>query len=95
MAHDEPGQGRFVVESDGSIAELVYRTEPDRIILLHTEVPSDLGGRGIGGQLVAAAVARARSEGLTIVPWCPFARRWLKDHADVADTVVIDWSPPT
>jgi predicted GNAT family acetyltransferase len=95
MAHDEPGQGRFVVESDGSIAELVYRTEPDRLILLHTEVPGDLGGRGIGGQLVAAAVARAGSEGLTIVPWCPFARRWLKDHADVADTVEIDWSPPT
>jgi hypothetical protein len=28
------------------------------------------------------------------VPWCPYARRWLHDHTDVAATVAVDWSTP-
>jgi predicted GNAT family acetyltransferase len=44
----------------------------------------------VGGELIAAAVAIARHEGLTIVPLCPFARRWLQRHPDVAEGVDID-----
>lgn len=62
----------------------------DRLILEHTEVPESLGGRGIGGTLVRAALERAANEGLTVVPWCPFARKWLRDHADEL-TASIDW----
>jgi uncharacterized protein len=91
---DDREHGRFVVEQDGAIAELVYETEPGRLILVHTGVPEILGGRGVGGQLVRAAVARADAEALTVVPWCPFARRWLADHPDVAATVTIDWASP-
>jgi predicted GNAT family acetyltransferase len=40
---------------------------------------------------VTAAVDRAARDGLTIVPFCPFARRWLERHSDVADRVAIDW----
>jgi GNAT superfamily N-acetyltransferase len=64
------------------------------LILIHTEVPEALAGRGIGGRLVRAAVASARAEHLTIVPWCPFARRWLADHHDEAEGVTIDWNTP-
>lgn len=69
-------------------------TEPGRLILVHTGVPEILGGRGVGGQLVRAAVARADAEALTVVPWCPFVRRWLADHPDVAATVTINWASP-
>ena len=48
---DDPDQGRFVVEENGAVAELVYETEPGRLILVHTEVPEVLGGRGVGGQI--------------------------------------------
>jgi predicted GNAT family acetyltransferase len=41
--------------------------------------------------LVTAAGDRAAREGLTIVPYCPFARRWLERHPDVAERVAIDW----
>jgi uncharacterized protein len=91
---DDTAHHRFVLEQDCALAELVYQTEPDRLILVHTEVPDTLGGRGIGGQLVRAAVARASAEQLTLVPWCPFARRWLEGHPDVAETVAIDWAIP-
>ena len=60
-------------------------------MLVHTEVPVELEGRGIGGRLVTAAVDRAAREGLTLVPLCPFARSWLERHPEVASKAVIDW----
>lgn len=94
---DVPAESRYVVRLDGNEAELVYHRHGDRLVLVHTEVPDELGGHGIGGRLVTAAVAHAASEHLTVVPWCPFARRWLHDHPDVAATVDIDWEtqPPS
>lgn len=91
---DEPGSNRFVLERGGATAELVYDTEPARLVLLHTEVPDSLAGHGIGGRLVRAAVKRARAEQLVVVPWCAFARQWLLDHADAAAGVRIDWTTP-
>jgi predicted GNAT family acetyltransferase len=93
---DVPADNRFVVRLEGHEAELVYHRNGDRLVLVHTEVPDEMSGHGVGGRLVGAAVARAESEHLTIVPWCPFARRWLQDHPDVAARVDIDWhsQPP-
>jgi uncharacterized protein len=91
---DDSDGERFLVESDGNIAQLVYRKEPGQLILVHTEVPEALAGRGIAGRLVQAAVASAASEQRTVVPWCPYARRWLEEHADLAGTVSIDWEAP-
>lgn len=88
---DNQAASRFEIASDGHLAELRYHRNGDRLVLIHTEVPEELEGRSLGGQLVAAAVARAASEGLTIVPYCPFARRWLERHPDVAGRVTIDW----
>lgn len=93
---DEPDHHRFRATEDGVDAQLVYRTENQHLVLVHTEVPDALGGRGVGGRLVRAAVERAKRTGETVVPWCPFARRWLREHADVAAEITIDWSrPPT
>jgi len=91
---DDVAHQRYVFAEDGAEAELVYELDGNRLILIHTEVPEALGGRGLGGQLVQAAVERAAAEGLTVVPWCPYARSWLAKHPDVATTVTIDWTPP-
>ena len=91
---DRTDEGRFVLEEDGAVAELVYEVDGDRLVLVHTRVPDELGGRGIAGRLVEAGVDRARRDGLTITPICPYARRWLQGHADQTDGVTIDWSEP-
>ena len=91
---DVPLEDRFVVRTDGAEAELVYRVSGDRIYLIHTEVPESMGGRGIAGQLVRASLRRAEADRLTIVPWCPFARRWLKEHPDEAGGVHVDFTTP-
>ena len=82
---------RFVLRQGDAEAELVYALEDGLLVLIHTGVPPELEHRGIGGQLVEAAVARARSEHLTVVPWCPFARRWLRGHPERLGGVDVDW----
>ena len=89
VIHD-PVRSRFEYRAGGSVAELVYRMHGERMVLLHTGVPGALEGHGVGGQLVRAAVGYAASEGLTVVPACPFARAWLERHPDVAALVPID-----
>lgn len=88
---DNTDASRFELHADGWLAELVYRIRGDRLVLVHTEVPVELEGRGIGGKLVTAAVDRAAREGLTLVPLCPFARDWLERHPEAASKAIIDW----
>jgi predicted GNAT family acetyltransferase len=91
---DERHRNRFALVEDGVEAQLVYRLDGDRLVLEHTEVPEEIGGRGIGGKLVRAAVARAEADGLTVAPWCPYARRWIEKHPDEVRAIVVDWTPP-
>ena len=88
---DDAGGEHFTLTEDGHTAELVYHLNGKRLVLIHTEVPEPLEGRGIGGRLVQAALARARAEGLTIVPNCPFARSWLERHPDAVEGIDIAW----
>jgi len=91
---DHKDESRFELAADGAVAELVYRRRADRLVLIHTGVPDELASQGIGGRLVRAAIDRAASEGLTVVPLCPFARTWLERHPEEADTVNVDWGAP-
>lgn len=64
------------MESDGrQLAEMTYVwAGEERIIIDHTEVSDELRGKGVGKQLVAAAVDFARARSIHIVPLCPFAK---------------------
>lgn len=89
VTHD-PDHDRFEYRAGSSVAELVYRLRGERMVLLHTGVPHTVEKHGIGGELVRAAVGYAASQGLTVVPACPFARDWLERNPDVAAQVPID-----
>jgi predicted GNAT family acetyltransferase len=91
---DDAADERLHVEIDGVTAELFYEVEDGALLILHTEVPSALEGHGVGGSLVRAALDRARRDGLTVVPWCPFARRWMHGHADAIEGIDVDWTRP-
>jgi hypothetical protein len=88
---DNPANSRFEFVADGRLAELMYRRNGKRLVLLHTEVPVELEGHGIGGKLVSAAIDRAAEEGMTVVPLCPFAHDWLERHPTAASRATIDW----
>jgi predicted GNAT family acetyltransferase len=91
LVTNNEADSRFECQAGGRLAELSYRRNGNRLVLIHTEVPVELEGHGIGGSLVSAAVDYAASQGMTIVPLCPFARTWLESHADVATRVPVDW----
>jgi uncharacterized protein len=88
---DNTERSRFELVVDGEMAELIYRRRADRLVLVHTEVPEELEGRGLGGQLVRAAIGKAAAEGLTLVPLCPYARSWLKRHPEAAAGLTVDF----
>lgn len=88
---DNTGASRFELTADGRLAELGYRIRGNRLVILHTGVPTELEGRGLGGALVTAALDRAARDGLTVVPLCPFARGWLQRNPDAVARATIDW----
>jgi predicted GNAT family acetyltransferase len=73
---------RFETEVDGYACELDYNLGNGVMTITHTGVPSEVGGRGIAGELVRAAFETARSEGWKVVPACSYARAWIERHPD-------------
>src|SRR5258708_18038237 len=73
---------RFELQADGGLAELTYRRNGKRLVLMHTEVPFELEGRGLGGMLVSAPVDHAASGRTTGVPLCPSSPASLYRHPD-------------
>lgn len=91
---DDTAAEMFAISMDGVTAKLEYDVDDGRLLLLHTEVPEVFSGQGVGARLVEAALAKARKDKLTIVPWCPFARRWLKEHPEQIGDVTVDFKTP-
>ena len=58
---------------------------PGVVDLNHTLVFPAFEGRGFGRQLVAAAVAFARAEGLKLEASCPYAAQVIARRSDWAD----------
>jgi predicted GNAT family acetyltransferase len=75
-----PAIQRFVAEVDGHAGYVEYEFDGGTLVVTHTIVPAAIGGRGIAGALVAAAVGFARSEGLKVDPRCSYADAWLRRH---------------
>jgi uncharacterized protein len=80
----KPGASRFEAAVEGGAALLEYRRSGDRVTFVHTEVPEESEGQGIGGSLVRSALAWARAEGLTIHVRCPFVRAFIDRHPELA-----------
>ena len=86
IEHDA-ARGRFWVDVDGRRNVCDYRRDGDTMVMVHTEVDPDLQGRGIAAELVAAALAFAREQGLKVRPLCSYVRAWLRRHPEALDLV--------
>ncbi len=84
---DNEAQRRFELPVGDATAIATYELDGDRIVLLHTEVPRELSGRGIGSRLARGVFERIRGSGRKAVPKCPFMAEWLKRHDEYADLV--------
>ncbi|MEQ1946810.1 MAG: GNAT family N-acetyltransferase [Bryobacteraceae bacterium] len=78
---------RFEAHDDGHVAFLEYRLHPGEIVMVHTEVPAELEGRGLGSQLAKKALEYARTKGFLVIPNCPFVASYIKRHPEYLDLV--------
>ena len=76
---------RFELTVDGHLAATYYRISGDVITFVHTEVPSELGGKGIGSKLVKGALDQVRARGLKVIAECPFVKTYIEKHQEYAD----------
>jgi predicted GNAT family acetyltransferase len=76
---------RYELLVDGHIAATYYEKSDGEITFVHTEVPPELGGKGIGSKLVRGALDQVRAEGLKVVAQCPFVKAFIERHAQYAD----------
>jgi predicted GNAT family acetyltransferase len=84
----EPEHDRFAIYLGDTLAGLAaYRDEPGRRVFTHTEVDEAFSGRGLGGRVATFALDETRSEGLAVVPVCPFIAAYIEHHPAYRDLV--------
>jgi len=88
---DEPERSRFEIRVDGDVAGFTeYRRRPGLIAFIHTLIDPRFEGRGLASQLVRTALSEARSDGLSVLPFCPFVRSYIAGHTEYLDLVPED-----
>jgi predicted GNAT family acetyltransferase len=74
---------RYVASVDGRPAAVAqYMTTQELVVLTHTETDADFEGQGVASQLVRWALDDVRSQGLAVLPLCPFVKAYIGRHLD-------------
>jgi predicted GNAT family acetyltransferase len=82
-----PGRERFEVLVAGNvIGKAVYKAygggdAPQRIFY-HTVINEEYGGQGLAGQLATVALDETMADGISIVPVCPYIKKFLTKHPE-------------
>jgi predicted GNAT family acetyltransferase len=80
-----PEASRFEAFVDGELCRAEYRMAGDVMRIVHSEVPYELEGRGLAGQVVQAALDYARANGLKVAPVCGYVRAYMRRHKATQD----------
>jgi predicted GNAT family acetyltransferase len=85
---DNPAQHRFELSIKGEAMALAYyNIEAGRVVLTHTEVPSEFSGQGIASRLARGIFELLRGSGRKAVLKCPFMGEYFARHPEYADVV--------
>lgn len=76
---------RYELTVEGHLAATYYSIADGVITFIHTEVPPELGGKGVGSALVKGALDQVRADGLKVIAQCPFVKAYIGKHAEYAD----------
>jgi predicted GNAT family acetyltransferase len=82
---DNREKRRFELETAAGTAYSQYRLSPGLLTVMHTEVPQELEGQGIGSRLARGVLETARERGLKVEARCPFVNAYMKRHQEFAD----------
>ncbi len=73
---------QFEMVVEGHKAFIQYQELPNKIALVHTEVPEELGGKGVGTALVEKTLNSIKESGKKIMPYCSFVFAYIKRHPE-------------
>jgi predicted GNAT family acetyltransferase len=83
--NNNTAENRFELVIEGHLAAAYYKRAGNVITFEHTEVPVELGGKGVGSRLVQGALDQVRTQGQKVVAECPFVKAWIGKHPAYAD----------
>jgi len=69
---------RFELHIGDSFAFANYRLEGGNLFIDKVEAPAELRGTGAASTLMQCIVEAAKKSGMTVVPICPYAVKWLE-----------------
>lgn len=85
---DAPERSRFEIEVDGELAGFVdYRRDGNEYALPHTRIYPQFEGHGLGGELVRGALVEIAQRGGTVLPYCPFVPKVIRDNPELTELV--------
>ena len=88
MIIDNPDHQRYEIRVLDELAGFVqYRRRPGLIAFIHTEIDQRFEGQGLGSELIRGALDGARSEGIAVLPFCPFVNGFIERHPEYASLV--------
>lgn len=76
---------RFEAILQGQVAAIDYSLEGGIMTILHTNVPAELAGHGIAGDLTRVALDTARANNWEVIAACSYAAAFIKRHPQYAD----------
>lgn len=71
---------RFESKVGADVAFLDYRWYKGSLALMHTFVPLPARGQGLAAALAHFALEFAKTEGLSILVYCPYVSKYLRSH---------------
>lgn len=79
--------GQFEASTAHGTALLKYVPRGAALDFVHTEVPPDEEGKGVGMSLARAALEHARTMKLQVIPTCAFVKAYIGKHPEYAGLV--------
>ncbi|WP_332665742.1 GNAT family N-acetyltransferase [Aeromicrobium sp.] len=88
---DNPASSRFEITVDGELAGFLdYRKDGDEYAIPHTRIYTRYEGHGLGTELVSEALSEIAARGGTVLPYCPFVPKVIRDHPEFTELVPED-----
>ncbi len=83
---DNPDRQRYELVIDDEIVSIAdYSLRGDSLVVPHVETNPAHRGQGNADRLMAGMLADLRATGRTIVPLCPFAADYIRQHPGEQD----------
>jgi predicted GNAT family acetyltransferase len=85
---DNPGDSQYELFDGSQLIGLAqYKRSGTQIAFTHTKVAPERGGRGLGHQLIRAALDDSAKHGWQVLPYCPFVAEFIAENPEYAQLV--------